>query len=231
MSPDVLPLSAAQAAESRRLAAFLAVSLALHAAIVFVAPALKWDSVAFEPAALEVRLLNPSPEPALAERPEPQPEARAEPKREPEKVEPKPESRQAAPAATASRAEPLVEGSFQVAPQTLPGPPPPEPKAAPASVPVTPPVFDAAYLSNPAPAYPPAARRAGQQGTVTLRVLVKRDGLPLQVEIEKSSGSSQLDAAARDTVWGWRFVPARQGGDPIESWVRVPVVFRLEGGN
>jgi protein TonB len=30
-------------------------------------------------------------------------------------------------------------------------------------------------------------------------------------------------------VWGWRFVPARHGTDPVESWVLVPVVFRLEG--
>jgi protein TonB len=94
---------------------------------------------------------------------------------------------------------------------------------------VTPPSFDAAYLSNPAPQYPPAARRAGQQGTVTLRVMVKRDGLPTRVEIEKSSGSRLLDTAAQDAVWSWRFVPARHGTDPIESWVLVPVVFRLEG--
>jgi protein TonB len=227
MSPETFQLPAESTVETRRLAAFLAASLALHAAIVFIAPELRWDSAVFEPAALEVRILNPSPLPAVAESPAPQPDPQVEPKREPEKIAPKPESRQAAPAASAPRSEPYVEGSFQVAPPTQPGPPP-EPKAQVASVPVTPPVFDAAYLSNPPPAYPPAARRAGQQGTVTLRVLVKRDGLPLKVEVEKSSGSSQLDDAARDTVWGWRFVPARQGGDPIESWVRVPVVFRLE---
>ena len=94
---------------------------------------------------------------------------------------------------------------------------------------MTPPSFDAVYLSNPAPVYPPAARRAGEQGTVMLRVLVKRDGLPSRVEIEKSSGSLLLDTAARNAVWGWRFAPARQGADSIESWVLVPVVFRLEG--
>jgi len=230
MSPEVYQLSAANGVETRRLAAFLAVSLALHLAVVVVLPGLKWDSVEFEPAALEVRLLSTAPQPAAA-LPDTATEPQVEPKREPEKVAPKQESRQATPAPASSRPEPLVEGSFQVAPPTLPGPPPPEPKAAPASAPVTPPVFDAAYLSNPPPGYPPAARRAGQQGTVTLRVLVKRDGLPLKVEVEKSSGSSHLDAAARDTVWGWRFVPARQGGDPIESWVLVPVVFRLEGSS
>ncbi len=228
MSPEAIQLSAANGVETRRLAAFLAASLALHAAVVFVAPELKWDSVAFEPAALEVRLLGTAPLPAAA-LPDTAAEPQVEPKRELEKVAPKTDNRQAASAPPSSRPEPLVEGSFLVAPPTLPGPPPPEAKAP--SIPVTPPSFDAAYLSNPPPGYPPAARRAGQQGTVTLRVLVKRDGLPLKVEVEKSSGSSHLDAAARDTVWGWRFAPARQGGDPIESWVLVPVVFRLEGGS
>ena len=30
-------------------------------------------------------------------------------------------------------------------------------------------------------------------------------------------------------VKSWRFVPARQGTQPVEAWVLVPVVFKLEG--
>jgi protein TonB len=97
-----------------------------------------------------------------------------------------------------------------------------------ASVAPTLPGFSAAYLRNPAPRYPVAARRAGEQGTVTLRVLVMRDGQPARVDVEKSSGSAHLDAAALEAVKVWRFVPARQGTDAIESWVLVPIVFRLE---
>ena len=98
-----------------------------------------------------------------------------------------------------------------------------------ASAAATLPSFSAAYLRNPAPRYPVAARRAGEQGTVTLRVLVTRDGRPARVDLEKTSGSAHLDAAALEAVRGWRFVPARQGPDAIESWVLVPIVFRLEG--
>lgn len=94
--------------------------------------------------------------------------------------------------------------------------------------PPTPASFSAAYLRNPAPRYPVAARRAGEQGTVTLKVLVGSDGLPQRVEVEKTSGSSRLDTAALDAVKRWRFVPARRGPTAIESWVLVPVVFRLE---
>jgi protein TonB len=93
------------------------------------------------------------------------------------------------------------------------------------------PSFSAAYLRNPAPHYPLEARRAGEQGTVTLRVLVTREGRAARVDIEKSSGSNRLDAAALEAVKAWRFVPARQGQDAIESSVLVPIVFRLEGAS
>ncbi len=94
---------------------------------------------------------------------------------------------------------------------------------------ITPPTFNATYLRNPAPRYPLVARRRGEQGTVTLRVLVTRDGFPARVSVERTSGSGHLDSAALETVKTWRFIPARQGSEPIEAWVLVPVVFRLEG--
>jgi len=105
------------------------------------------------------------------------------------------------------------------------------PKIETASIALTPPSFSAAYLSNPAPRYPLASRRSGEQGTVTLRVLVTREGSPARVDVEKSSGSPHLDAAALQAVKAWRFTPARQGQNAIESWMLVPVVFRLEGSS
>jgi protein TonB len=108
---------------------------------------------------------------------------------------------------------------------------PPEPQSAPAAAEVTPPGFNAAYLRNPPPRYPLVARRAGEQGTVMLKVLVTRDGLPARVDIEKTSGSVHLDNAALEAVRAWRFLPARQGADPIEAWVLVPIAFRLEGSS
>lgn len=89
----------------------------------------------------------------------------------------------------------------------------------------------AAYLSNPAPRYPDAARRSGEQGTVMLRVQVGRDGAPSRVLVENSSGSPHLDAAALQAVRAWRFTPARRGADAVESWMLVPIVFRLDGAS
>lgn len=93
---------------------------------------------------------------------------------------------------------------------------------------VSPPSFSARYLRNPPPRYPLIARRNGEQGTVTLRVLVTRDGLPGSVTVEKSSGHASLDAAALATVKEWRFVPAQQNGQPVDAPVLVPIVFRLQ---
>ena len=90
------------------------------------------------------------------------------------------------------------------------------------------PSVNATYLSNAAPRYPDAARRSGEQGTVTLRVHVARDGAASRVAVEKSSGSPHLDAAALEAVKAWRFAPARRGAEAIESWILVPIVFRLE---
>jgi len=102
------------------------------------------------------------------------------------------------------------------------------PRTPPATVPMTPPHYDAVYLNNPRPAYPLAARRRGDQGTVLLRVLVTAEGLAATVGLEKTSGHSSLDEAALTAVKSWRFVPARQGAQAIESPYVVPIVFKLD---
>lgn len=114
-----------------------------------------------------------------------------------------------------------------------PAPAPVEPVAM-ASVPtpvvaVTPPIFNAAYLDNQPPSYPPLSRRLGEQGRVVLRVLVDINGSAGQVEVRASSGSERLDESARATVSRWKFVPAKRGGEPFAEWVLVPVSFKLEG--
>ena len=117
-----------------------------------------------------------------------------------------------------------------------PAPQPPPPVAAPAEAApapaapvIVPPRFDAAYLDNPAPPYPPMSRRMGEQGKVLLRVLVNADGSAAQVQLKNTSGSSRLDQSALDTVKRWRFVPAKQGTEAVSAWVQVPISFTLGG--
>jgi protein TonB len=81
---------------------------------------------------------------------------------------------------------------------------------------------------NPAPSYPDAARRRGQEGRVVLRVEVLPDGAAGAVRIERSSGVGSLDKAAFETVQHWRFRPAQKDGRPITATVQVPVRFALK---
>ena len=100
--------------------------------------------------------------------------------------------------------------------------------ARPAPAPVSAPVFDADYLHNPPPRYPPAAQRLRESGRVMLSVQVSATGMPERVELAASSGSPRLDQAALETVRRWRFVPAQQGGKAVAAGVLVPIVFRLD---
>lgn len=88
--------------------------------------------------------------------------------------------------------------------------------------------FDADYLQNPAPAYPPLARRLGEQGRVVLRARVLPSGQAEVVEVKSTSGSPRLDAAALEAVRRWRFLPAHQGDEAVSSWVVIPISFSLE---
>lgn len=81
--------------------------------------------------------------------------------------------------------------------------------------------------SDRRPAYPERARRRGEQGRVLLRVDVTPDGVPSAVTVAQSSGYSSLDAAAREAVRQWRFVPATRGGRPVAAVALLPILFRL----
>jgi|SRR5687767_11039969 len=85
----------------------------------------------------------------------------------------------------------------------------------------------ARYRDTPSPAYPESARREGREGRVLVRVLVDDQGRSKRVEINSSSGSDALDRAAAEAIQRWRFHPARQGDQPVESWLRIPIEFRL----
>jgi protein TonB len=222
--------------------AAFAVSVIAHAALLYLlrAPAMPPATL---PLPIEVVLVRPPVPLPLAPPPAQLPEhKRAQPKAQPraparaarKRVQPPPlavprdePSTFVTPAVPAAPPEPAaspapVTRAEPTAPAIAPAPQAPRP------APVSPPSFNAAYLRNPPPRYPLIARRNGEQGTVTLRVLVTRDGAPGSVVLEKTSGWPALDAAALATVKEWRFVPAQQNGQPVDAPVLVPIVFRLQ---
>ena len=84
------------------------------------------------------------------------------------------------------------------------------------------------YLRNPAPRYPLEARRNNWEGTVILKAFVDKNGYPVRMNIEKSSGHEVLDESALKTVKTWQFRPARIGKMAVESSVQIPVRFELK---
>jgi protein TonB len=117
--------------------------------------------------------------------------------------------------------------SIMIAPPLAPAPAQEVKEKTTQEAPVSPPVFDAAYLNNPAPVYPNMSRRLREVGTVQLRVRVSADGAPLEVQLARSSGYDRLDEAARAAVQKWKFEPAKRNGAAVEAWVIVPVEFSL----
>lgn len=77
------------------------------------------------------------------------------------------------------------------------------------------------------PTYPPASRRAGEQGTVRLKVLVDTNGRASNVAVTQSSGFPKLDQAATEAVRKWRFVAATDGTNKIQAYTQVAVTFKL----
>lgn len=211
-----------------RVAGLLGV-LGLHAALLG-ALLLAWGGPAVmrkAQAVLQVALL-PSPTsappaaPLLAAAPAPQP---------PRILQlPVPEVQVAAPPEPALRAQaavapvpaPVVPAARTAAPaQSAPTPPPAPARRTLASSAVQ-------YRVMPPVELPRLSRRAGESGTVWLRVIVDRQGLPVQVLVHRSSGHPRLDEQA---VWAMRqarFAPFIENGQALEIEVLAPIEYLLD---
>ena len=113
-------------------------------------------------------------------------------------------------------------------PVAAPPPPVAAPKPVERQVVRTPPSTQGRGARITQPEYPPASRRAGEEGTVTLKVFVTDGGRAGQVEVAKSSGFPKLDeAAVKEVQRNWRFVPGKEDGKPVAAWHTFAVTFRL----
>ncbi|WP_299306959.1 energy transducer TonB [uncultured Croceicoccus sp.] len=121
---------------------------------------------------------------------------------------------------------PVMPIALPPMPAAAPGPAAPT-TAETAPAPITPPDVAAAQRDNPAPEYPFIARRAREEGTVLLRVLVDPSGRVDTLKIAEGSRSSRLDEAALRAVRKWKFKPATQTGRAVAAWVVVPITFSL----
>ncbi|HTP42620.1 MAG TPA: energy transducer TonB, partial [Nitrospiria bacterium] len=79
------------------------------------------------------------------------------------------------------------------------------------------------------PEYPALSRRMGEEGRVIVRVELDEQGRVDTAQIESSSGSSRLDAAALAAVKSWQCSPAVHDGNPVRAVALQPFLFRLKG--
>ncbi|MGA2370151.1 MAG: energy transducer TonB [Candidatus Korobacteraceae bacterium] len=82
---------------------------------------------------------------------------------------------------------------------------------------------------SPEPEYPEEARRAGYQGTVTLRLIVDAQGKPQKIKVQRSLGMG-LDEQAVEAVKQWRFEPAKKDGVAVALKITMEINFHLYDG-
>lgn len=78
------------------------------------------------------------------------------------------------------------------------------------------------------PKYPESAKDRGIEGSVTVEYTINTEGNIVGVKIASSSGSSDLDKAALDTVESRKYKPAVQAGIPRNYRKRETFHFKLD---
>jgi protein TonB len=76
------------------------------------------------------------------------------------------------------------------------------------------------------PTYPEAARQAGLQGDVTLRIVIGADGTVK--DVRAVAGDPELVRAAASAVSQWQYAPALLDGRPVGVVTTVTLAFRLQ---
>lgn len=80
-------------------------------------------------------------------------------------------------------------------------------------------------ISRREPVYPPAERRAGIQGVVTLQFVVRSDGTTSNIVAIRSDNPNFSEAAIR-AVRRWTFEPGEKDGQAVNARVQIDIPFR-----
>jgi TonB family protein len=84
----------------------------------------------------------------------------------------------------------------------------------------------AELISKVSVQYPQEARAARQQGTVSLYVVIEKDGTVSRTKLLQSV-SDMLDQNAKEAVLQWRYRPAMCGVSPVRTETVIDVTFSL----
>ena len=224
----------------RRPLAALWISLGLHAAVIALVQVVPPAGVSVEAPTIEVRLVAPSPAPAVNAPP-------------PSPVAPEP-----AVAPIAQLAPSPVPEALPVAPPPVVVPPPaaaPPPavpaaaETAPAPSPAAVPVPAAALTSSVdltyynardldvqphalrviRPDYPAEADRQRVSGTLRLQLKLEADGRVSDIEVVSATPPGVFEDSAIKAFRDARFAPAQKNGRPVRALVVIEVVYDWAG--
>lgn len=81
---------------------------------------------------------------------------------------------------------------------------------------------------NCAPEYPRGSMRRGETGITRIAVHVNADGSVAGSKIDHTSGYTDLDKAVSDTVMQCKGQPKLVNGKPVDAWVKVQYVWKLQ---
>ena len=82
-----------------------------------------------------------------------------------------------------------------------------------------------AFTRRVEPTLPPSYRRSPKDTLVVLAVRIDRYGSPRDLRMVRSSGSSELDFAAREAARKSRYAPHLEHGNPVPFWALIPYEF------
>lgn len=85
------------------------------------------------------------------------------------------------------------------------------------------------FIKKVPPAYPKIAARYKLQGTVVLRVILRRDGSIDEIEVlrELSGGKFGFEEEAIKAVKQWRFLPGSLNDKPVDIEAHLEISFKL----
>ena len=85
------------------------------------------------------------------------------------------------------------------------------------------------YARQFQPPYPSGRLRLGEEGAVSVRVLVGSDGRAKDIQLIDTPHQDFWNATRRHALRKWRFSPATKDGVPYESWITLKVQFEING--
>jgi protein TonB len=76
--------------------------------------------------------------------------------------------------------------------------------------------------------YPFQARKRAIEGRVEIKFLIEAKGQVTHLSILKAEPEGVFDKSVLKAVRRWRFKPGMVEGKPVDTWVVLPLTFKLD---